>query len=481
LPAKRNLNRKVVIIGGGISGLMSAIILRQKGYMVQLIEKRAIIGGKHASLQLKNGNRYEITPALFLFPEVTQNLSKQIDKNIIDHVYTPKTIYKFFYENTNAHLKSDFIQNISHFAKHETSMESKFHKVMRSCGELYRDLYQDIISENFRSKLFYLLYLIKTPTWHLPKIFKTYRRYINKHFQSSFLRKLLQIPAFHTGIDAKELSQIYTMLLFPEHLNGYHQHWRKGPQDFINYLENMAKKAGVEIFCNTEIIEKVMLKNNLHVLIDRKGKQWRGDYFVCAMDAAMFQHKILKQSSMKKMQRFKWSSCFIALLLKPARQIKTLHYLNFFNLSELNEHPLVPNNLYMAINPCAHEDGNYTEKDHYGITLLIPLKHQDDYSKKTCSEVVSEALQNFSEKCHLKEKADYMIERILYPSDFSKEYNYYKGSIWGLAPSIDQMGGFRINNKDRRIKNLFYTGNSTTPGHGLSMHLLSALLTTKRF
>jgi len=45
-----NAKGKVLVVGGGIAGIQSALDLAEQGYYVYLVEKRASIGGVMAQL-----------------------------------------------------------------------------------------------------------------------------------------------------------------------------------------------------------------------------------------------------------------------------------------------------------------------------------------------------------------------------------------------------------------------------------------------
>ena len=49
----------VIIVGGGMSGLLAALILKQKGYGVTLVEKEPTCGGLLRSVQNKDGVSFD--------------------------------------------------------------------------------------------------------------------------------------------------------------------------------------------------------------------------------------------------------------------------------------------------------------------------------------------------------------------------------------------------------------------------------------
>ena len=54
------------------------------------------------------------------------------------------------------------------------------------------------------------------------------------------------------------------------------------------------------------------------------------------------------------------------------------------------------------------------------------------------------------------------------------------GSAFGLSHHFFQIGPFRPQNQDARVRNLFFVGASTQPGTGLPTVMLSAELTCER-
>ena len=51
--------KKVVIIGGGIAGILSAFLLKRKGYQVTLIEQDAELGGLLKSVRNGQGLEFD--------------------------------------------------------------------------------------------------------------------------------------------------------------------------------------------------------------------------------------------------------------------------------------------------------------------------------------------------------------------------------------------------------------------------------------
>ena len=58
-------------------------------------------------------------------------------------------------------------------------------------------------------------------------------------------------------------------------------------------------------------------------------------------------------------------------------------------------------------------------------------------------------------------------------SDFKKDYNAFKGNAYGLANTLWQTAFLKPKMRSKHVKNLWYTGQLTTPGPGVPPSLIS--------
>ena len=58
-------------------------------------------------------------------------------------------------------------------------------------------------------------------------------------------------------------------------------------------------------------------------------------------------------------------------------------------------------------------------------------------------------------------------------TDFKTDYHAYKGNAYGLANTLLQTAFLKPKLRSNKVKNLFYTGQLTTPGPGVPPSLIS--------
>ena len=65
-------------------------------------------------------------------------------------------------------------------------------------------------------------------------------------------------------------------------------------------------------------------------------------------------------------------------------------------------------------------------------------------------------------------------------SDFVTDYNSFRGNAYGLANTLLQTAIFRPSCQNKKVKNLFYTGQLTVPGPGVPPSLISGEVVAKQ-
>ncbi len=69
--------------------------------------------------------------------------------------------------------------------------------------------------------------------------------------------------------------------------------------------------------------------------------------------------------------------------------------------------------------------------------------------------------------------ANIIVKKSYAYSNFVNDYNAYKGNAYGLANTLMQTAMLKPSIKNKKVKNLFYTGQFTVPGPGVPPALIS--------
>lgn len=79
------MTQSIIVIGGGLGGISSAIRMAQSGYKVSLFEQNNHIGGKVNRLEDK-GFGFDLGPSILTMPYIFERLFKYSGKSMADYV-----------------------------------------------------------------------------------------------------------------------------------------------------------------------------------------------------------------------------------------------------------------------------------------------------------------------------------------------------------------------------------------------------------
>ncbi|MFW5839377.1 MAG: phytoene desaturase family protein [Planctomycetota bacterium] len=74
-------HERVVVIGGGLAGLASAVVLAGRGYRVTLLERNGWVGGKACQLN-ERGFRFDMGPTILTMPEVLRRVFAEAGRDM---------------------------------------------------------------------------------------------------------------------------------------------------------------------------------------------------------------------------------------------------------------------------------------------------------------------------------------------------------------------------------------------------------------
>ena len=90
---------RIIVIGGGITGLAAAALLAREGNDVTLVEKQPNVGGR-AGLWESDGFRFDTGPSWYLMPEVFDHFFKLMGTSAAEQLDLVKIDpgYRVFFE-----------------------------------------------------------------------------------------------------------------------------------------------------------------------------------------------------------------------------------------------------------------------------------------------------------------------------------------------------------------------------------------------
>ena len=478
----------VVIIGGGASGLATAIRLKKRFKNVLLIEKNSRAGGKLDDFEW-NGYRWDKGPSVFTEPNNIDALFELWDKNPRDYFnFEPleESCTYHFPDHSSITLSSD----------HERTRE----QIIAVAGAQGNEEFQQYLQQS--DALFSKVgdYFISNPRPTAAKIFKKeltqrYKHFLRKEVRQSlhqynertfshpYMVKIFDRYGTYIGSNPYRMSGLFSTISHVE-INKGAFFPEGGMRAIVESLITLATEVGVKIICDTEV--------QVHPQSDKTYRtsgdiEVRADRVVCAIDHMSFYKNVLKdQRSEKKWRKIERSTSALVFYWAMEKGIDSfgVHNIFFsddyqkefseiFDKKELAEEPT----FYVHVSSVAHK-GDAPEGGQNWFTMVnVPAGVTPD-------EAYREKMKDILAK-RLKKQFDFDLRPDILFEDhwdcdrIQEHSGSYQGALYGSASNSLLASIKRHGNKSSKYPNLYFCGGTVHPGGGIPLVLRSAKIVSE--
>lgn len=311
----------VIIIGAGLSGLQSALLLAQQGLTVTVVEQGQQLGGCLQQYKRKK-NRYdtgfhyvgslnpgEILHRLFQRYDLLNLPWQKLDEACFDEVIINEKSYHFPMGIDH------FFNYLIHLFPKEKEALLAFKKIFIQIGESIKESIQPIATSNAQGN---------------PYFEKSAYTFIEESFKDALLKKLLVANAYKMDLDPDTLPlYIYAQISY----SYIQSSWRLygGGQQLIDQLENQLKKLGVSIIRKSKVTQ-LHVENKKVTQVEINNKELlSADWIISSAHPQttlswVKQENVMRKSYVKRINQLKNSmGLFTAsITLKP----NTIEYVN---------------------------------------------------------------------------------------------------------------------------------------------------------
>lgn len=484
IPFKKK-QKRVVIIGAGLGGMSTAIMLAKEGYQVDLLEKNPNIGGKLNLLEI-NGFKFDLGPSIFTLPQMFRPLFEGQGKTLEDYlslVRVDPQWRNFFEDGTVVDLWED-----------PQRMEMELRQLGEECVQEFKEFlayskkqYEIVERGYFREGLdtfwqFVRFYGLKGAKGldYLGKMAPG----ISKRVSNPYLQDILQYFIKYVGSSAYDAPGF--MNLMPNiQLEFGLWYVRGGLYDLAKAFEKRLKETGVRIYLEHNAIN--IEKNGEQVVAvnvrtsDGATIRLLADYVVSNMEVIPASEQLLKEPPqiMQKLARFEPSCSGIVLHLGLDRVYPELAHHNFFYSKDQKKHfhrvfreKKLPDDPTIYLVAPTRTDPSQAPEGFDNIKILphIPyINEENPYTPEDCNELKEICLDKL-ERMGLKDLRKHIVVQDFWtPFDIRKRYNSNRGSIYGVVSDMHRNFAFKAPKRSKQYKNLFFTGGSVNPGGGMPM------------
>ena len=484
--------KKVIIIGSGIGGIVTAGSLARKGYKVTIFEKNAHPGGRCGTF-VKDGHRFDIGATFMMMPGVYKEAFSALGKSMTDELtlYRMDPVYRVkFPGEKEISFSSDMAKLQDQFEQIEKGSYGRFLKLMSKGFEIYEKS-MPLIDRNFFR--FFDFSLLKYPFLLFKyKAFHNHYRYISSFFKSEELRAFFTFQNLYLGQNPFNASGMYTFLPFMELADGVF--FPKGGMHAVpESLLSAAKEHGVKVLLNSPVAKIEVDGKRAKGITLEDGSFHAADIIVSNADLPYVYNDLLPVSGKaRRLSRAKYSCSAMVFHWGIDKVYPQLGQHNVFVSDKHKEScDMIFRENFFAEEPSIYvhspirSDKSAAPENQDSITAIVHTGNLDDkkhYDWDALKEQARHAvLKRFEEEGLGEFEKHIKFEICFTPSSWKSTFNLTRGGTFGsLAHNLLQMGFLRPGNQHKKYRNLYFAGGSTQPGSGMPLSILSAKLVTER-
>lgn len=483
------MSKNIIVIGSGFSGLSAAAYLSKSGNNVIVVEKNQSTGGRARQLK-DNGFTFDMGPSWYWMPDI-------FEKFFNDFGYTSSDFYQLVRLNPSFQIvfsDTDAIQIpdrkeelLDLFEKYQKGSKHYLENYLKQAKHLYDISVNKML---YKSYVHYSDYFDKNvlDLSLLKSLFSNVSKSIRKKFHHPKLIQLLEFPVIFLGAAAQNIPALYNLMNYAAFELGT---WYPmgGMYEIVKAMEQIVKKYRTTVITNCEV-RKIIIKNNKAIGIETSDGFMSADIVVSSADYAFTENKLIDKLYANYDPNY-WEnktfapSALIFYLGVNKSLPKLLHHNLFFdadfdhhlrsiyNTHEWEKSPLfylsVPSKTDPSVAPLRKEN----------LFILVPtsvgLKDNPEIHQQIFDNIISR-IEKFIGTSF---RNDIILKHTYSISNFIYDYNAYKGNAYGLANTLLQTAGFRPKIINKKVPNLFYTGQLTVPGPGVPPSLISGKIVSE--
>ena len=472
------------IIGAGLSGLVASCYLAKRGYNVTLIDKNEAFGGRVSSM-IKQGFVFDMGPTWYWMPDVFESFFSDFGKKVSDYYILERLdpSYKFFLKNNEYNIPVDEDSLYKVFENIEKGSSQNLKKYLSQAKKKY-DLSMDkFIYLPNKSVFEYASFSLIKNIFSL-NIFKSLRSHIASFFKNKTIKDMLEFPSMFLGGTPYNTPALYSLMNYADIVGGT---WYPigGMNEVSKAFVSLSKELGVTHIYNENITHFNILDGKIFEAVSKSGNSYKADAYICSAEYPFVQMNLIEEKYRSYNQKY-WSAKNIApsaliFYLGVSEKIQNLDHHNLFfdkdfdnHLDDIFKKNILPEEpLFYACCPSKTDSSVVPDENMENLYILIPIASNSIDTNRIREKYLNAVLERIEKISKQTIKDKIIFKDSFCVKDFKKKYNAYKGNAYGLANTLLQTAFLKPKIKDKKIKNLYYSGHFTVPGPGLPPAIIS--------
>lgn len=475
--------KRIVVIGAGFAGLSTACYLAKAGYRVTVLEKNDSAGGR-ARVFESNGFVFDMGPSWYWMPDVFEKFFADFGKKVSDYYQLLRLDPSYrvvFSKNDVWDIPADYGAFRNMLDAIEPGAAVKCDAFLKEAAYKYEVGVNDLVYRPSQS-------LTEFFDWRLAKgvfrldVFTSMSKHIRKYFKDPRIIELMEFPVLFLGATPQNTPALYSLMNFADIKLGT---WYPmgGMHNIVKAMYNLAGELGVN-FIFDEAAKGFDITGKDVISLRTDTNKLNVDAVVAAADYHHIDQHLLPEEYSNYTPEY-WESRVMApssliYYLGVNKKLKNLQHHNLFfdedftqHAREIYEEPQWPKQPLFYVSCPSKTDSSVAPEGMENLFVLIPVApglEDTDELRERYYNMVMERLEALTEQ---QIRPHVIYKRTYAHNNFVQDYHSFKGNAYGLANTLKQTAILKPSLKNKKLNNLFYSGQLTVPGPGVPPSIIS--------
>lgn len=475
--------KRVVVIGAGFAGLAAACCLAKAGHDVTILEKNSVPGGR-ARQYTTDGFVFDMGPSWYWMPDVFEQFFNHFGKKTADY-YQLKRLdpsYSIFFSQEDVmQVPAGMDELFALFERYEPGSSQNLKKFLDEAQYKYEVGMADFVHKPSHSILEFADLRILKSMFRL-QMFTSMSKHVRQLFKNRQLIELLEFPVLFLGATPAKTPAMYSLMNYADMALGT---WYPmgGMYKIVEAMVSLAEELGVVLQLNQEV-KQITTSNGLATKVITQNAEYAVDAVVGGADYHHLDQQVLDQDQRNYDETY-WETRVMApssllFYVGVKKRLKNLQHHNLFFDEDFTQHaidiyeqPRWPEKPLFYVCVPSITDPSVAPEGYENLFILIPLApdlEDTEALRERYYQVVMERLERLTEQ---EIRSEVVYKRSYAHRDFVQDYHAFKGNAYGLANTLFQTAFLKPKLRSKKIANLFFTGQLTTPGPGVPPSLIS--------
>ena len=482
--------KKVIVIGSGFSGLSTAAFLAKSGrYDVTVVEKNDTLGGRARQFKA-DGYTFDMGPSWYWMPDVFDRFFAMFDKKVADYyelVRLDPSYTVCFGKDHFVNLPASLSELYALFEKHEPGSSTKLQQFLKEAKYKYEVGMNEFVHKPSHSIFEFADFRILQSLFKL-QMFVSMESYLKRLFKNDYLLQILKFPVLFLGATPAKTPALYSLMNYADlELGTWYP--KGGMVKIVEGMVSLAKELGVQFVTNAEV-NQIEAHHGKVSAVHTTEASYPADVVVSGADYQHTEQKLLKKEWRYYSEKY-WDSRVMApssllFYLGINKRIEGLQHHNLFfdedfglHAHEIYESPKWPTKPLFYVCAPSKTDNEVAPPGHENLFLLMPVAPNLADGEAVRAQYFNVMMDRLEHLTNQSIKPYITYKKSFAHSDFKQAYHSFKGNAYGLANTLFQTAFLKPKMRSKKLENLFYTGQLTTPGPGVPPSIISGEVVAK--